>query len=492
MERLDIYENIGRRTGGDIYIGVVGPVRSGKSTFIKRFSDLLILPQIKDVYERQRLIDEMPQSGSGKTITTTEPKFIPAEAAHLSIENKMSLNVKLVDCVGYMVPGAVGHMEENRVRMVATPWNDEKIPFEEAAQIGTEKVIKEHSTIGIVITTDGTIGTMPRKNYIEAEEKVISQLLKINKPFIIIMNSIEPDGSNAKKAAEAVSEKFNVPVIPMDCARADEKEISDMMAVLLSRFPVREVIMKIPGYLEGLDNSHWLKQTLINSIRQWATSFDTVDDIKSSLKDIKEADTIENAYIDKVDMGRGEVVLQLDLPEVLYYKILSEFMGEEIADDTVFFKLIKEYADAKTKYDRLKNAVAQVEECGYGIVEPKLKEMTLQEPEVFKQGGKFGVKIYAKAPTLHIIKTDITTEVSPVVGSEKQAEDLADRLKTEMNEAPDKIWKTNIFGKTLYDMVEEQMENKIASVPDNVRGKMQKSLQKISDEGKEYFICIII
>lgn len=492
MENINIYENIGRRTGGDIYVGVVGPVRVGKSTFIKRFMDLMVIPNVKNVYERERILDEMPQSGTGKTITTTEPKFIPAEAVKLDLSGNVNLKVRLVDCVGYLVPGAIGHMEDGEARMVDTPWNEEKLPFEEAAEIGTEKVIRDHSTIGIVVTTDGSIGTMSRESYEEAEARVIRQLLDLNKPFVIVMNSTRPQSEEARGLAAEIGDKYGVPVVRMDCAKASEGEIADMLKILLGRFPVREVSFGIPGYIEGLEKEHWLKSDLIENIRYWAQGFNTVEDLRNSVDALKDGEIVENARINSIDMGTGQIEIKLDIFESLYYKVITELMEEPVENDYQFFNLLREFSEAKRAYDKLRSAMMQVEAKGYGIVEPKLNEMSLDEPEVFRQGDKYGVKITAKAPTLHIIRTDITTEVSPVVGSEKQSQDLVDSLKDDLENSPNGIWDTNIFGKSLYEMVAEQMESKISSVPDNVRVKMQKSLQKISDEGKEYFICIVI
>lgn len=494
LENINIYENIGKRTGGDVYIGVVGPVRAGKSTFIKRFMDLMVIPNVKNTYEKQRIMDEMPQSGAGRTITTTEPKFIPAEAAKLELggEENVDVRVRLVDCVGYMIPGAMGHMEEGKPRMVATPWSDEKIPFAEAAEKGTEKVIKDHSTVGVVITSDGTTGAMERESYREAEEKVIRQLEELRKPFVVILNSVEPQSERAKGIALELSEKYGASVTAMDCARASEKDMNGIIVRLLDRFPVKEVDFAVPGYVDSLDKDHWLKAEIIESIRAWAQNFDTVDELKRSVKDLAAADTVESAEIKAIDMGTGEVRISLGIKESLYYKVITELMEEDVENDYEFFRLLREFAEAKKEYDKLKGAMAQVGERGYGIVEPKLSEMVLEEPEVFRQGNKYGVRITAKAPTLHIIRTDITTEVSPVVGSEKQSEDLVASLREDMAKEPNGIWDTNIFGKSLYEMVAEQMENKIAGVPDNIRVKMQRSLQKISDEGKEYFICIVI
>ena len=492
MENINIYENIGKRTGGDIYIGVVGPVRAGKSTFIKRFMDLMVIPNVKNTYERQRILDEMPQSGTGKTITTTEPKFIPAEAARLEPEQNVSLKVRLVDCVGYLVPGAVGHMENGESRMVSTPWSEDRIPFEEAAQIGMEKVIRDHSTVGVVVTTDGSIGTIDRDAYEEAEERVIRQLQELNKPFVVLLNSVDPESARSREIAEQLSGKYGVPVIRIDCARASEQEINDIMTQLLGRFPVKEILFQVPGYVEGLEQDHWLKSELIESIRYWVQTFDSIEELQRVAENAADGEIVESAEIRGIDMGTGEVDIRLNMADDLYYRVITELMDEPVENDYEFFNLLKEFSQAKKAYDKLRGAMVQVEDRGYGIVEPKLNEMVLDEPQVFKQGNKYGVKITAKAPTLHIIRTDITTEVSPVVGSEKQSEDLVASLKEDMENSPNGIWDTNIFGKSLYEMVAEQMENKIAGVPDHIRIKMQKSLQKISDEGKEYFICIVI
>lgn len=492
MENINVYENIGKRTGGDIYMGVVGPVRAGKSTFIKRFMDLMVIPNVRNTYERQRILDEMPQSATGKTIMTTEPKFIPATAAKLQMNDNVSLQVRLIDCVGYLVPGVSGHVEDGESRMVSTPWDERQIPFEEAAEIGTEKVIREHSTIGIVVTTDGSIGTMARENYIEAEGRAIRQLQEIGKPFVVVVNSTAPKSPMAESVINDIKSSCNMPVIAMDCARASEMEITNMMMQILGSFPVREIKFRVPGYIEGLESSHWLKVMLAERILSWAQRFKCMEDIRECINELSDGQNIEHVEIRNIDMGTGIVEVALEMEECLYYQVVGEIMDDEVQSDYEFFSLLKEFSEAKKAYDKLKGAIQQVEVNDYGIVQPKLSEMTLTEPEVFKEGGKYGVKLVAKAPTLHIIKTDITTEIAPLVGSEKQAEDLAKTLKKEMADSDEAIWQTNIFGKTMYEMVSEQMQNKITSVPDNVRTKMQKSLQKISDEGKEYFICIVI
>ena len=433
----------------------------------------------------------MPQSGTGKTVTTTEPKFVPAEGISLDVPG-INVKIRLVDCVGYMIPGAVGHLEDGEERMVATPWCAEKMPFAKAAELGTEKVIKDHSTVGIVITTDGTIGTMDREEYREAESRVIKQLQQLGKPFITIVNSTNPEGVAAKNTAAEMEKQYGMPVIIMDCAKALVDEFVDMINKILGRFPVKEVLFDIPGYVQGLGEDHWLRRTLVENIKSWAEKFKTMDDMKDVVSDLADGSLVSSAEIRNIDMGTGQVDVRMEMADDLYYKIITELMGEDIDNDYQFSGLLREFVQGKRAYDRLRNAMEQVEECGYGIVQPAMSEMTLDEPEVFKQGNKYGVRITAKAPTLHIIKTDISTEVAPLVGSENQSQDLVVSLKKDMEQSDGSIWKTNIFGKSLYEMVSDQMESKISSVPDNIRGKMQKSLQKISDEGKEYFICIVI
>lgn len=492
MENLNIYESIAERTQGDIYIGVVGPVRVGKSTFIKRFMDLLVVPNMKNIYAKERLLDEMPQSGSGKTITTTEPKFVPAQAASLNLPGNINAKVRLVDCVGYLVPGAMGHVEDGKARMVNTPWDEEKMPFEEAAERGTRKVIEDHSTIGIVVTTDGTIGEIPRKNYEEAEERAIMQLAELKKPFVILVNSLNPKAEAAVALAESLQEKHNVPAMAADCAKLTGKELNGIVEKVLYQFPVSEIAFELPGFMSGLESDHWIKASVIENLRNWSSGFETVEDIQETVGNLVDGQLIQSAVVGEMNLGGGLVRIDVKMADGLFYKVVEELMDEEVANDYDFFRLLREFAAAKKSYDKLSSAMEQVEESGYGIVQPKLTEMVLGEPEVFKQGNKYGIRLTAKAPSLHIIKTDITTEVSPVVGTEKQSEDLVKYLLTEYETEPGKIWETNIFGKSLYEMVTEQMENKLSNVPDQIRVKVRKSLQKISDEGKEYFICIVI
>lgn len=492
MENLNIYESIAKRSQGDIYIGVVGPVRVGKSTFIKRFMDLLVVPNMKNIYAKERLLDEMPQSGSGRTITTTEPKFVPAEAASLKMPGNMNCRVRLVDCVGYLVPEALGHSEDGKARMVNTPWDEEKIPFEEAAEKGTRKVIEEHSTIGIVVTTDGTTSDLPRKNYEEAEEKVICQLKELKKPFVVVVNSTEPKSAAAQSLAQALEEKHHVPAMAVNCMRMSSGELNQIVEKVLYQFPISEISFELPGFMEGLENDHWIKSSVIESIRGWSGKFETAEDIQKTVDSLADGQIIQSVRVADMDLGSGQVVIDVQMADGLFYKVIEELMDEKVENDYEFFRLLREFSEAKKSYDKLKGAMEQVEATGYGIVQPKLTEMVLGEPEVFKQGSKCGIRLTAKAPSLHIIRTDITTEVAPVVGTEQQTEDLVKYLLTEFENEPEKIWETNIFGKTLYDMVAEQMQSKLAGVPENIRVKVQKSLQKICDEGKEYFICIVI
>lgn len=492
MENLNIYESIAERTQGDIYVGVVGPVRTGKSTFIKRFMDLLVIPNVTNTYVKQRVVDELPQSGAGKTITTTEPKFVPAEAVSIELPGNINFKVRMVDCVGYMVTNALGHQENGKARMVSTPWQEHQIPFEEAAEIGTRKVITDHSTIGIVVTTDGSIGEIDRDNYVQAEERVVRELKELRKPFVIVLNALDPDAEDTRELKCLLEEKYEVPVIAANCARMSTKVLNQILSETLFEFPAAQIKFRLPGFIDGLPNDHWIKATLIQNIKDWSKTFDNIRDIQSTIAGLEDGNVVQAISINNMDLGTGDIEVEVVPVDGLFYRVIEELTGQEVVNDYQFFGLIKEFAQAKKSYDKLKDAMVQVDDSGYGIVQPKLSEMVLEEPEIFKQGNKFGVRLKAKAPSLHIIKTDITTEVSPVVGSEKQSEDLIRYLLTEFENNPAKIWETNLFGKSLHEMVSEQMENKLTNVPDHIRFKVQRSLQKISDEGKEYLICIVL
>lgn len=492
MENLKIYESIARRSQGDIYIGVVGPARVGKSSFIKRFMDLLVVPNITDVYERARVLDEMPQSGSGRTITTTEPKFVPAKAVTLDLPGNMTCRVRLVDCVGYLVPDALGHMEDGKMRMVGTPWDEEKIPFEEAAEKGTRKVIEEHSNVGIVITTDGTTTDLPRENYREAEQRVIRQLQQLHKPFVVLVNSTNPNDTATQRLVETLKSSYGVAAMAVDCVKMTGEQLNRIMQHLLYQFPIDELAFSLPLYLEGLEMDHWLKQQLMETMCNWASSINTAENLQQMQQMLIDGETIQNVRIEDMDLGTGKAVLDVILADDLFYKIVGEQLGQEIENDAQFFHLLRELAEAKQSYDKIRDALEQVEATEYGIVQPKLEEMVLDRPELFQQGDKYGVRIQATAPSMHIIRTLITTEVSPLVGSQQHAEELLAQLLTQFESEPQKIWETNIFGKTVYDMTAEQMQSKLSGVPEHIRVKVQRSLQKICDNGKEYFICIIV
>ena len=492
MENLNIYENISERTQGNIYIGVVGPVRTGKSTFIKRFMDLLVVPNIENTYVRERVKDELPQSGGGKTIMTTEPKFVPAEAVKLDLAGDVSCQVRLIDCVGYMVDGALGHSEEGVPRMVSTPWAAEAIPFEEAAEIGTRKVIADHSTIGLVITTDGSISEIPRENYKKAEARVIRELKELNKPFLVIMNSILPDSERAIECKKELEEEYGVPVMAVNCAKMSLDVLNSLLEAVLYEFPVSSVTFTLPGFVGGLDKDHWIKAHISSAVREWGQNISNIRDIQDRVRELEDGTVVRRSSVEEIMLGDGRAAIDMDLVNGLFYKVLSDIIDYDVRNDRDFFEVMREISADKREYDKMKTAMMQVESMGYGIVQPRLDEMTLEEPEIFKQGSKYGVRIKANAPSLHMIKVGLTTEVAPIIGTEAQSQDLIDQLMANYENEPEKVWETNLFGKTLYETVAEQIKAKSGNVPDNLRFKVQKSVQKIADDGKEYFICIII
>jgi stage IV sporulation protein A len=404
VDKFNIYQQIAERTQGDIYIGIVGPVRTGKSTFIKRFMDLLVIPNIENTYQKERAIDELPQSASGRTIMTTEPKFIPNEAVEVVIDENVQLKVRMIDCVGYMVKGAMGHLENNAPRMVSTPWYDHQIPFEEAAELGTRKVINEHSTIGIVITTDGTISDIPREDYVDAERRVISELKAINKPFVVIINSTNPRDSETLKLRDELEQKYGVAVIVMDCLQMRIDDVDTIMERVLQEFPICEIGINIPKWVEALDDSHWLKTDMIDAIRSTFKSATRIREIKDSMPSFEQYDFIKRAAIDKVSLGEGTVLIDLTAADGLLYKILSEESGMEIEGEHKLISLIKDLARVKKEYDRIEYALHEVKVKGYGMVSPQMEELTLEEPEIIKQGNKFGVKLRASAPSIHIVR----------------------------------------------------------------------------------------
>ncbi len=488
----NIYQDIAARTGGDIYVGVVGPVRTGKSTFIKKFMDSLVLPNIISPAQRDRATDEMPQSSAGRTIMTTEPKFIPETAAEITIESSINLKVRLIDCVGYIVPSSLGYIENDMPRMVATPWFDEPVPFNMAAEIGTQKVINEHSTIGLVITTDGSIGEIPRAEYEEAEERVINELKSINKPFVVLLNCMYPQSSEAKELAETLSAKYSTAVMPVNCLDLDEGEIKDILANLLKEFPVNDVTLKLPYWINSIDNDHWFKKSLYADLLKIAGKVKKISDIKGFIEEIKDIENIISADKLSIDMGTGNVETEISLNKEFFYKILNEFTGLSISSERDIIETIINLAKSYKEYQRVKNALDEVEATGYGIVMPETEELSLEEPEIVKQGGRYGVRLRASAPSIHMMKADITTEVSPIVGSEKQSEDLVMYLLKEFEEDPVKIWDSNIFGKSLHDLVNEGLHTKLARMPADARMRLQETIEHVINEGCNGLICIIL
>lgn len=492
MDKFDIYKDIAERTDGDIYIGVVGPVRTGKSTFIKRFMDLLVLPNIENRYKKERANDELPLSGSGKTIMTTEPKFVPNEAIELTLKDNIKFRVRMVDCVGYLVSGALGHEEGNVPRMVTTPWYEKEIPFEEAAEIGTKKVITDHSTIGIVVTTDGSITSIERSSYISAEERVISELKELGKPFIILLNSTHPNLDSTIALRENLEEKYDVPVIAVDCLNMDIQNINNMLEKILLEFPIKEININLPGWVEGLPKDNWIKDKIIGTLKDIIKNIHKLREMDVAVEDFGSLDIISSAKISEIKLGEGIVNLDMQVDNSLFYNVLKELTGYSIRGEHQILSLISKLSLCKREYDKLEVAIKDAREVGYGVVHPSLEEMELEEPEVFKQGNQFGVKLRAKAPSLHMIRADITTEVSPLIGTERQSEELLNYFLSEFESDPKKIWESNLFGKSLYDLVKEQLQSKLNMMPEDARSKMQRTLQKIVDDGSGGLICIII
>ncbi len=493
MENLRLYKDISTRTNGDIYIGVVGPVRTGKSTFIKNFMEKFVIPNIEDRHKQDRAVDELPQSAAGKTIMTTEPKFVPNESIEISLDNNIKMKTRLVDCVGYLVDSAVGHMENDEPRMVKTPWSDVEMPFAKAAEIGTEKVIKDHSTIGLVVTTDGSITDIPRNDYIDAEDRVIKELKDINKPFVVLLNTTHPLDRNTRELSKELSNKHNVPVIPMDIANMNEKDLNLVFERVLDEFPITEIGFKLPGWFSILEISHWLKQDIINIVKDSFNKDYSLREIKEVIDKIEsENDIFEKITIDNAKMEDGSIKISMSITPDIFYKILSEISNFDINSDGDIFKLLKEFSKTKQEYDKISMALEEVRIKGYGIVTPQKDELTLEEPEIVKQGNKYGVKLKASAPSIHMIRADIETEVSPIVGSEKQSEDLVKYLLSEFENDPKKIWESNIFGKSLHELVNEGLHNKLYRMPDEAQMKIQETLQRIINEGSGGLICIIL
>ena len=492
MESFGIYQDIVRRTDGDIYIGVVGPVRTGKSTFIKRFMELLVLPNIENEYKRERALDELPQSASGRTIMTTEPKFIPNEAIEINLNGNVKLKTRLVDCVGYLVNNAIGYLEDDMPRMVKTPWSENEMPFEIAAELGTKKVIVEHSTVGIIITTDGTITDIPREEYVIAEERVVKELKELNKPFIMLMNSQNPNDDYTKEMAKRLSEKYKSTVMPINCLELNVDDINEIFSKLLYEFMIERVEVKFPRWLDGLDSNNTLKIKLFESVQKTFSNAIRLRDIEDNYLKLEECEEIKRASVEEINLGTGIVRVRADLNDNLFYNILTEITGIDIKNEGELFSCISSFAKIKKEYDKMAYAIHEVTQKGYGIVTPSIEDLILEEPEIVKQGSRYGVKLKAKAPSIHMIKIDTETEVSPIVGSEKQSEELVKYLLSEFENDPKKIWGSNIFGKSLHELVNEGLQNKLAKMPEEAQMKLQETLQRIVNEGSGGLICIIL
>ena len=490
VNEYDVYKDINKRTNGEIYLAVVGPVRTGKSTFIKRFMDLMVIPEIKDENVKERTLDELPQSATGTTIMTTEPKFIPKEAAKIEISPETVVSVRLIDCVGYMVKGATGHVENDVERMVKTPWFDYDIPFTKAAEIGTKKVINEHSTIGVVITTDGSIGDIERENYVEPEERTINQLKSLGKPFVVLLNSQKPFAKETIQLAEEIGQKNDVTVLPINCAQLKREEIHKILETVLYEFPISTISFRIPKWVEMLDEEHYFKKNIIDSIKSIILGMKKVKDTKE-IKNIM-SDYIKQSRIDKTDLSNGNIDVNLVMDDNHYYNVLSDLTGTEINNEYNLIYALKNYAILKDEYSKIEDAMTNVNFKGYGVVTPSKEEIILEEPEIIKNGNKFGIKIKAKAPSIHMIKTEVLTEIAPIVGNEEQAKDLIEYIKENGEKSENGIFETNIFGKSIEQIVEEGIRNKLEKLSDETQDKLKSTLEKITNESNGGVICIII
>ncbi len=492
VEKVDIFKDIAERTGGDIYLGVVGAVRTGKSTFIKRFMETVVLPNIAYEADRVRAIDELPQSAAGRTIMTTEPKFVPNQAVQVKVADGLEVNVRLVDCVGYAVEGAKGYEDESGPRMVTTPWFDEPIPFQEAAEIGTRKVIQEHSTLGVVLTTDGTITDIPRSAYVEAEERVVNELKEVGKPFVLIINSARPKSEETLALRDELAAKYDIPVMALSAATMGEEEVMGVLREVLFEFPVHEVNVNLPSWVMVLNERHWLRSSYENAVRETVKDIRRLRDVDRVVNQFMTYDFIARAGLSGMNMGQGVAEIDLYAPDELYDRVLTEIVGTEIRGKDHLLQLMQEFAHAKREYDRFEEALEMVKTTGYGIAAPTLEEMQLDEPELIRQGSRFGVRLKATAPSIHMIRVDVESEFAPIIGTEKQSEELVRYLMQDFEKDPIKIWESDIFGRSLHSIVREGIQGKLAMMPDNARYKLQETLGRIINEGSGGLIAIIL
>jgi len=492
LEKVDIFKDIAERTGGDIYLGVVGAVRTGKSTFIKRFMESAIIPNITSEGDRMRAIDELPQSAAGRTIMTTEPKFVPNHAVQVTVAEGLSVNVRLVDCVGYAVEGAKGYEDENGPRMVSTPWFDEPIPFQEAAEIGTRKVIQEHSTLGVVVTTDGSISEIPRSAYVEAEERVVAELKEVGKPFIMVINSMKPDSEPVQQLRAELASKYDIPVMALSAATMGEEDVLNVLREVLFEFPVHEVNVNLPSWVMVLDEKHWLRTSFEQAVRETVQDIKRLRDVDRVVGQFAQYDFIERAALADMNMGHGVAEIDLYAPDDLYDRILMEVVGVEIRGKDHLLQLMQEFVHAKREYDQVAEALEMVKTTGYGIAPPTLADMALDEPELIRQGSRYGVRLKATAPSIHMIRVDVESEFCPIIGTEKQSEELVRYLMQDFEDDPLKIWESDIFGRSLHSIVREGIQGKLAMMPDNARYKLQETLGRIINEGSGGLIAIIL
>jgi stage IV sporulation protein A len=492
MEQFDLLRDLAERTSGNVYIGVVGPVRTGKSTFIRRFMELLVLPNITDQYDRDRTRDALPQSGAGRTIQTTEPKFVPDEAVQVQLAEGIAVNVRLVDCVGYAVDGAIGYTEQEEPRMVLTPWSPDPMPFEQAAEMGTHTVIQEHSTIGLVMTTDGSITELPRTAYENSEERVVNELKEIGKPFLVVLNSAHPEAAETQALRDQLEEKYQVTVMTVNCARVTEEEVLDVLREVLYEFPVQEVTVQLPAWVDVLPGDNWLRGKIEGAVSEAVANVKRLRDIDGLLTALKDCDAIETVSLIEMKLGTGTALMQLNSPEYLFYDVLSELVQDDIRNLADIMRVMPDFASAKRSYVKVAEALKDAANTGYGIVPPSLDEMALEQPEIIRQGNRFGVRLKASAPSLHIIRVDVNSEVAPIVGTERQSEELVQYLLDEFEQNPERLWESNLFGKSLSALVKEGIQNKLVRLPDDAQEKLRETLEKIVNEGSGGLIAILL
>ena len=492
MPDNNIYKDIAERCDGNIYVGVVGPVRTGKSTFIQKFMEALVFPNMTSSGAKERARDELPQAAAGRTVMTTEPKFIPEEAVPVRLDGNAEMRVRLIDCVGYLVPGAMGGIEEGQPRMVRTPWSEDPMPFEQAAETGTYKVISEHSTVGMVVTTDGTIGDLDRASYVEAEARVVRELQEIGKPFALILNSQNPESDDSRALAYELEATYKVPVALVNCMELDAEDIRHILGLLLEEFPVSDLTIALPAWTSSLEPTHKIRASIEKSIRSAAEQVAKIGDIEPAFRALTENEYVRSLSVDRMDLGKGTAELTIATRPEVYYEAISELTGLSIGDDGELLNRLLELSQIKSRYDKVAKALAGVEENGYGIVMPAVEDLRLEEPKIVKQSGGYGVRLRAAAPSIHMIRANIEAEINPMVGTEAESEDMVRYLLREFEEDPASIWKTNLFGKSLYDLINEGLHNKLERMPEESRAKLSETLERIINEGSQGLICILL